>query len=142
MNLEEKINAYISSQPEPKKADMAELHRTILQLLPENKLWFMDGKNEENKTVSNSNIGYGNHTIKYSNGTTKQFYRIGISANITGISVYIFGIEDKKYLFNTFAHDLGKAKITSYCIKFNTLKDINVKVLESAIRFGIEQKTV
>jgi hypothetical protein len=42
---------------------MQALHRIILQVMPACKLWFLDGKNSENKTVSNPNIGYGFHTI-------------------------------------------------------------------------------
>ena len=85
MKVEEQIKSYIASQPEPKSNDMQELHRFILQVLPECKLWFLDGKNSENKIVSNPNIGYGSYTIKYANGTTREFYQIGMSANTTGI---------------------------------------------------------
>ena len=90
-------------------------------------------QNNENKIVSNPNIGYGLHLLKYSNGTTKEFYKIGLSANTTGISVYIMGIEDKKYLLETYCSTIGKASISGYCIKFKTLKDINIDVLEAAI---------
>ena len=138
MNVQEQIQKYITSQPEPKCSDMQALHRTILEVMPACKLWFLDGKNSENKTVSNPNIGYGLHTIKYADGTTREFYQIGLSANKTGISVYILGIEDKKYLAETYAKDLGKASVTGYCIRFKTLKDINTNVLAEAIRFGFE----
>jgi hypothetical protein len=94
MDVQEKIKMYISSQPEPKCSDMQVLHRTILQLMPACKLWFLDGKNSEGKTVSNPNIGYGFQTIKYADGKTREFYQIGFSANTTGISVYIMGIMD------------------------------------------------
>lgn len=73
------------------------------------------------------------------NRATKEFYQIGISGNTTGISVYIMGLEDKKYLPETFGTIIGKASVTSYCIKFKTLKDINIDMLEEAIRFGVEQ---
>jgi hypothetical protein len=106
--------------------------------MPACKLWFVDGKNSENKTVSNPNIGYGLHTIKYADGTTREFYQIGLSANKTGISVYILGIEDKKYLAQTYGKELGKASVTGYCIRFKTLKDINIEILEAAIRYGFE----
>ena len=76
--------------------------------------------------------------MKYADGTTREFYQIGLSANKTGISVYILGIEDKKYLAETYGKDLGKASVTGYCIRFKTLKDINIDVLEAAIRFGFE----
>ena len=100
------------SQPEPKRSDMQALHRIILQVMPACKLWFLDGKNSENKTVSNPNIGYGFHTIKYADGTTREFYQIGMSANTTGISVYILGIKDKTYLAQTYGEKLGKASVT------------------------------
>ena len=138
MNVQEQIQKYITSQPEPKRSDMQALHRTILDVMPACKLWFLDGKNSENKTVSNPNIGYGLHTMKYGDGTTREFYQIGLSANKTGISVYILGIEDKKYLAQTYGKELGKASVTGYCIRFKTLKDINIEVLEAAIRFGFK----
>ena len=138
MDVQEQIKKYITSQPEPKRSDMEALHLLTLQVLPGCKLWFLDGKDGENKTVSNPNIGYGSHTIKYADGTTREFYQIGLSANKTGISVYILGIEDKKYLAQTYGKVLGKASVTGYCIRFKTLKDINVEILEAAIRNRVE----
>lgn len=138
MNVREQIKKYISGQPEPKSSDMQALHRIILQVMPACKLWFLDGKNSENKTVSNPNIGYGIQTIKYADGKTREFYQIGMSANTTGISVYILGIKDKKYLAQTYGKKLGKASVSGYCIKFKKLEDINIDVLEAAIRYGVE----
>ena len=138
MNIKEQIRRYIASQPEPKRNDMQELHRIILQVMPACKLWFLDGRDDKGKTVSNPNIGYGSYTIKYADGTTREFYQIGLSPNATGISVYIMGIKDKKYLANTYGKKLGKASVTGYCIKFKTIKDLNIEILQSAIRDGIE----
>lgn len=137
MNIEIQIQEYIDSQIETKRRDMEELHRTIMELMPGSKLWFLDGKDSTNKTVSNPNIGYGSHTIKYSNGSTKEFYQIGISANKTGISLYIFGFDDKTYLSKTYSEKIGKANVTGYCIKFKALKDINIEILKQAILFAI-----
>jgi hypothetical protein len=138
MNIQEQIKEYITSQPEPKRTDLEALHRIMLQVMPACKLWFLDGKDSENKTVSNPNIGYGFQTMKYADGTTREFYQIGMSANTTGISVYILGIKDKKYLVQTYGKKLGKASVTGYCIKFKALKDINIDILEAAIRYGLE----
>ncbi|MFP3833058.1 DUF1801 domain-containing protein [Chryseobacterium sp. SIMBA_028] len=140
MNIQEQIKEYIASQPESKCIDLQKLHHMILELMPACQLWFLDGKNSENKTVSNPNIGYGLYTILYADGTTKEFYQIGMSANTTGISVYIMGIDDKTYLSKTFGEKIGKASVTGYCIKFKALKDINIEVLEAAIQYGVEQK--
>jgi len=138
MNVEEQISAYITSQPEPKRSDMQTLYAHILKTLPGCKLWFLDGKDEKGQTVSNPNIGYGSRTIRYADGKTREFYQIGISANTTGISVYILGIDDKKYLAQTYGKKLGKASVTGYCIKFKTLKDLNLDTLKEAIRYGFE----
>ncbi len=138
MNVQAQINAYITSQPEPKRSDMQSLHQTIQDIMPGSKLWFLDGKNSEGKTVSNPNIGYGLQTIKYADGTTREFYRIGLSANTTGISVYILGLPDKTYLAKTYGKKLGKASVTGYCIKFKALKDINLEILEAAIQNGVD----
>jgi hypothetical protein len=138
MNVQEQIQKYITSQPEPKRSDLQDLHDIIQHVSPACKLWFLDGKDSEGKTVSNPNIGHGSHTMKYADGTTREFYQIGLSANKTGISVYILGIEDKKYLAEAYGKELGKASVTGYCIRFKTLKDINIETLEAAIRFGFE----
>ena len=142
MSLQKQIKKYIATQPEPKRGEMQQLHRMILALMPACKLWFLDGKDEKGKTVSNPNIGYGSQTAKYANGKTREFYQIGISANTTGISVYIMGLNDKEYLARTFGRELGKASVTAYCIKFKALRDIKIDVLQAAIRYGIEQTSI
>jgi hypothetical protein len=139
MNMQKQITEYIATQPEPKRSEMQQLHHIILALMPACKLWFLDGKDEKGKTVSNPKIGYGSQTMKYANGKTKEFYQIGVSANTTGISVYIMGIDDKKHLSQTFGQELGKASVTGYCVKFKTLADIKVDVLKAAIQYGIGQ---
>ena len=138
MSVTEEIEAYIASQPEPKQSDLRTLHNRTLAALPGCKLWFTDGKTSEGKVVANPNVGYGSYTIKYADGSTREFYQIGLSANKSGISVYILGLEDKKYLANTFGPTLGKASVTGYCIKFNANKDINLDVLDAAIKYGVE----
>ncbi len=140
MNVQEQIKRHIASQPEPKRSEMRELHDLIRQIMPGCKLWFLDGKNSEGKVVSNPDIGYGSRPHKYADGTISEFYQIGLSANKTGISIYILGIEDKKYLAETYASTLGKANVTGYCIRFKTLRDINIDVLKAACAFGFENK--
>jgi hypothetical protein len=140
MNVQKQIKEHIASQAEPKRSEMQQLHELILGVSPGCKLWFLDGRNNEGKIVSNPNIGYGSRDHKYADGTIREFYQIGLSANKTGISIYILGIEDKKYLADKYASTLGKATVTGYCIRFKTLKDINTEILEAAIRFGLEAR--
>jgi len=136
-NVRSQIREYLAAQPEGKRAEMAALHGLIMKLMPGCRLWFLDGKDERGRTVSNPNIGYGLLTKAYADGGTREFYQVGLSANTTGISVYIMGLDDKRYLADTYGREVGKATVTGYCIKFRTLRHIDVAVLEAAIRDGI-----
>jgi hypothetical protein len=138
VEVAEQIQQYIDSQAEPKRSELRALHELALQASPGCKLWFADGRNEDGKVVSNPNIGYGSYTIRYANGTTKEFFRVGLSANTGGISVYIMGLDDKTYLAKTYSGTIGKASVTGYCIKFKSLGDIDSDVLQAAMRYGLE----
>lgn len=139
MSIQKQIQEYINSQSEAKKTELTALHKQILEALPGCKLWFLDGKNEEGKIVTNPNIGYGQYTIRYADGSTKDFYQIGLSANTTGISVYIMGLPNKTYLPETFGQKIGKASVTGYCIKFKKLQDIQVETLLEVIHYGFNE---
>lgn len=139
MTVQNQIHDYMAAQPEPKRSEMRELHDTILKLMPGCRLWFLDGRDESGRTVSNPSIGYGTQTTGYSDGKTKEFYQVGISANTTGISVYLMGLNDRKYLAEKYGGKIGQASVTGYCIKFRTLKNVNIDVLVDALRYGIEQ---
>ena len=137
MNVQEQIKAYLDGLPDQKRSEIEALHQRILLISPASRLWFLDGRNDEGKIVSNPNIGYGLQAIEYADGTARDFYRVGLSANTTGISVYVMGIKDKHFLSETYGKRLGKATVTGYCMKFRSLKDIDMGVLEDAIRFGL-----
>ena len=139
MNVHTQISDYLAAQSEPKRGDMQALHNMMLRVMPDARLWFLDGKDESGRTISNPNIGYGLRTITYADGRTREFYQIGLSANTTGISVYIMGLDDKTYLAETYSGKIGKASVTGYCIKFSALRNIELAVLEAAIRDGIAQ---
>ncbi len=136
MNVQDQIDQYVTGQPEAKREDMRALHALITRIAPGCRLWFEDGRNSEGKVVSNPNIGYGFHTMRYADGTSRDFFQVGQSANTGGLSVYLIGVKDKAYLAETFGERLGKAGVTGYCIKFKKLKDVNLDVLEEAIRYG------
>jgi hypothetical protein len=137
MSVHTQISDYLAAQPERKRGDMQALHSMMLKVMPDGRLWFLDGKDEGGRVVSNPNIGYGLRTITYADGRTREFYQIGLSANTAGISIYVMGLDDKAYLAETYGGKLGKASVTGYCIKFTALRNINLDVLEAAIRDGI-----
>lgn len=139
MTVRQQISDYLATQPEKKRAELKALHDRILKALPKCKLWFLDGKDEKGKVVTNPNIGYGAYTMKYADGSTREFYQVGMSANTSGISIYIMGLADKAYLAETYGEQLGKATVTGYCIKFRSIANIDIDVLETAIKDGVKQ---
>ena len=137
MSVQDQIDGYIAAQPSAKRAELQHLHQRALAISPGARLWFLDGRNDEVKVVTNPNIGYGVHTITYADGSSREFYRIGLSANTTGISVYVLGLDDKTYLARTYGASIGKASVTGYCIKFKGLSAVNADALQAAIRDGM-----
>jgi hypothetical protein len=131
------VEAYLALQREPKQADLRQVHSRVLAAFPDCRLWFNDGLNEDGRVVANPNIGYGVYTTKYANGASKDSFRVGLSANAVGISVYVLGLRDKTYLVRTYGDVIGKASLTGYCIKFRRLSDINTDALHAAISHGM-----
>jgi hypothetical protein len=137
VSVYEQIDAYIASQPHAKGDDLRALHDLVQGVMPGCRLRFLDGKDADGKTISNPNIGYGSYLATLAGGRTREFYQIGLSGNTSGISVYILGIPDRKYLAETFGPTIGKASVTGYCIKFTKLADIDLDVLTAAVRAGL-----
>lgn len=135
--IDEQIERFLADQAEPKQADLRQLRAHLLAEYPDARLWFDDGRNEQGKVVANPTVGHGAYTITYANGSSREFFRIGLSANTTGISVYVMGLDDKTYLARTYGEAIGKATVTGYCIKFRRLAVIDVDVLHAAIRDGM-----
>ena len=133
MSVDAQIDSYIDGQSPDKSHDLRTLHRRIQEISPGARLWYLDGRNEAGKVVSNPNIGYGSQTISYANGNAREFYKVGLSGNTSGVSVYVMGLDDKTYLARTYGSRIGKAKVTGYCIKFKSMKDVELGVLEALI---------
>ncbi len=142
MDIAEQVEAYLAGLPEPKQADLRALHAFMVAEFPEARLWFEDGTDGDGKVVANPSIGYGRHTITYADGSSREFYRIGLSATTTGISVYVLGLDDRTYLKRTYAASLGKATVTGYCLRFRRLSAIHLDVLQAALVDGMGDRRV
>ena len=137
----EQVEEYLATHPGPKQADLRHLHARILAEFPGSRLWFLDGTDETGKVVANPSIGYGTHALTYADGSSREFYLIGLSATTRGISVYVLGLDDKTFLARTYAASIGRATVTGYCIRFTRLADIDVDVLLAAVRHGMARDT-
>lgn len=139
MDTNERIRSHLEATPEPRRSDLAELHRLILSTRPDVERWFFDGRDENGRVVSNPSIGYGRLEKQYAKGPPKPFYQVGISANSSGLTVYLMGVRDRAYLQQTYGATIGKAELTGYCIKFKRLRDIDQTTLLRAIEDGFSR---
>lgn len=142
MSVQQQIDSYIAEQTPPKRAELADLHRRITAAQPGCELWYLDGRDAAGKVVTNPNIGYGRQTQRHGGGETRDFYRVGLSANTSGISLYVMGLPDKTYLARTYGSRLGKAKVTGYCIKFRTVGDLDLGVFDEIVADAMNRDTV
>lgn len=98
---------------------------------------FHDGMNEQGKQVTNPTYGYGSFEQTYANGDKKTHFQIGVAATQKGISLYLLGIRGKLDL-QAACSDLGKAKVTGYCISFKKLEDVNLELLKLVLISAIQ----
>lgn len=133
MSIQTQIETYIESLVQPKQTDLRKLYSFIKNTLPQSNLSFLDGRDKTGKVVTNPNIGFGECVLNYADGSSRAFYKIGISATSKGLSIYIMGLADKNLLRNKLEDKLGKATITSYCISFKKLEDINQALLKEVL---------
>jgi hypothetical protein len=134
VTVQDRISSHLASLPEAKARDLSALHQLALTVLPGGPLWFLDGTNDQGKVVANPNIGHGTFVKSYADGTARPFYKVGLCATSTGISVYLMTIDDRTYLPRIYGGRLGKAGVTGYCIKARSLKDLDLAVMETAMR--------
>ncbi len=139
METKEQITSYLTTLPSHKGSELSELYQMILVKMGEPFLQFFDGKNEEGKVIANPTIGFGKCRLNYANGSFQDSFRLGISSNATGISIYITGLKDKNILQEKFGNRLGKAKITGYCVRFKKLGDLDKTVLAALISFAMKE---
>jgi hypothetical protein len=132
------INHYLNSIDDGKKEDILLLHQFIQDCLTVTELSFHSGLNEEQKIVSNPIIGYGSYQHRFAKGKIAPMFQIGLTANTNGISIHIMGIRQKLDLPNLISPQIGKANVSSYCIQFKRVQDINLDVLKTAIVKGVE----
>lgn len=127
------IRNYLNELPQPKKDSIEQLYSRILSQFPEIPISFSDGKNAKGRIVTNPSIGFGQTQLAYADGSSKSIFKVGISSTKTGISIYFMGLSDKNFLKNRFQSQLGKAKITGYCIAYKSLDSAQVDFLLAEI---------
>lgn len=75
------VTEYLAAKAERKRGALTTLHAMMLRLMPGARLWFLDGKDEDGRTLSDPSIAHGLLNKAYADGRTREFYQIGLSAN-------------------------------------------------------------
>lgn len=112
---------YIANVEEPKRSELQQLHNLIRVALP----------TFEPVMISNF-MGYGQ--FHYKGKTCEgEWFRVGLSANKTGISIYICAGDKDGYFPEQAKDRLGKAVVGKSCIRFKKLADINLETVKELL---------
>jgi len=114
---------YIAAIPEPKRSELATLHRLIRKTIP-----------SFEPAVTGTMIGYGRFHYRYASGREGDAFRVALAANKTGISVYVLAMDGDAYVAEQHKARLGKASVGKSCIRFKRLADIDLGVLTEALQ--------
>ncbi|MBM6400815.1 DUF1801 domain-containing protein [Phycicoccus sonneratiae] len=137
MDSAEQVEAHLAGLPAPRQADLRTIHERVLAEHPGCPVSFTDGRDASGKVVTNPTIGYGERTITHADGSTRDSFRVGLTATSRGISVYVLGLDDDTHLARTYAPSIGRADVTGYCIRFRRLAVVDLDVLLAAVRDGM-----
>ncbi len=113
---------YIDATPEPKRSDLKELHALIRKTLP-----------TLEPAVGSGMIGYGKYHYRYESGREGDTFRVALSANKTGISLYVCAVDDRGFLVEQAATKIGKASVGKSCIRFKKLSDLDLGALADVL---------
>ena len=117
------VEEYLAEIQEPKRSEMVQLDALIRRILPDHERLMFAGI-----------IGYGPFHYKYPSGREGDWYKVGLVANKTGISVYVMAGDKGGYLAEQAKPFLGKAVVGKSCIRFKKLSDLNLFALEELLQ--------
>ncbi len=115
------VAAYIDSLPSLKRQEEA---RTLVQL-------FERATGEQAVLWGPSIIGFGEYSYTYASGHSGTAARTGFSPRKAAISLYLFLYDGA---LDGHLARLGKHKASKGCVYVNKLADIDLSVLEEAVR--------
>jgi len=123
---------YIAAVEEPKRSELQTLHNLIREVLP-----------EFDQVIISGFMGYGSFHYKgKSKSCEGEWFRVGLSANKTGISIHICAGDANGYFPEQAKDRLGKASVGRSCIRFKKLQDINLETVKELLEKTRNQDTL
>ncbi len=114
---------YIAAIPQPRREDVEKIHELIQKTIPMLKPHIISGM-----------IGYGTYHYRYASGKEGDWSLIALASQKNYISVYVCSIENGTYIAEEYKDRLSKASIGKSCIRFKTLKDIDLSIFTEIIK--------
>lgn len=114
---------YMSQIDEPRKSDIKTLFKFLKKTMPGLEPY-----------VSHNIIGFGKYRYSTKSGRKGEWFVAGLASQKSYISVYICMADTGKYISEKYADQLGKVNVGRSCIRFKKLEDINLEILEKALK--------
>lgn len=116
---------YIEQLAEPRRSELAELHKLIRATVP-----------GLAPTMAFGMIGYGPFHYKYKSGREGDWVVVALASQKNYISVYICARDDtgERYIPEKYKDELGKVSVGKSCIRFKKLEHLDRDVLKKALK--------
>jgi hypothetical protein len=114
---------YLSTLPEPRRSQLAQLHAFIQKTIPRLRPQMHAGM-----------IGYGMYHYVYATGREGDWPVVALSSRAQHISLYICAVDSGGYLAEQSKHLLPKASIGKSCIRFKRVEDVDLGVIKDLLK--------
>ncbi len=132
------VGEYLDWVPGQRGEEMRQLDRSITERMPDAGRHLYEGKfwgGSEQEIV-----GYGVMDYTNRSGDAVEWFTVGLAAQKNYISIYVNAVENDAYLLGQYKGKLGKVKMGSASISFDSLDDVDYESLmglvERAGRLG------
>lgn len=117
------VEEYLDALAEPKRSEISTLHDLIVKNAPAFAL-----------ERAGAMLGYGRYHYRYESGREGTSHRIALSANKTGISLYVSAVDEGGWLAEQAKDVLGKkVSVGKSCIRMKRLADVDLGALATLI---------
>lgn len=117
--------AYFAALPKERREQMLFLDKLIRKTAPKLKAAF-----------SYNMPGYGAFPYKNYKGEKITWPTIALASQKNYISIYVCAVHNGKYIAETHKKELGNVSVGKSCIRFKSIKDLNLEKLKKVIKLA------
>jgi hypothetical protein len=112
----------IEGLPEPRRSDIARMHRLIRKTLPALAPFVHGGM-----------LGYGPYHYRYPSGREGDWFRVGLASHKSYISLYACAADKKGYVAERYRNRLPGADIGKSCVRFKRVEDLDLEAVRALL---------